>query len=46
MQGMPFNITDSKQLWQTDMTSIRCGENGWGYFTAVIDRYDRVLLGW
>ena len=45
-QGKPFDITASNQLWQTDMTSIWCGEDGWGYFTAVIDCYDRVLLGW
>lgn len=45
-QGKPFDLTASNQLWQTDMTSIWCGEDGWGYFTAVIDCYDRVLLGW
>jgi len=45
-QGKPFDITASNQLWQTDMTSIWCGEDGWGYFTAVIDACDRVLLGW
>ncbi len=45
-QGKPFDITASNQLWQTDMTSIWCGEDGWGYFTAVIDTYDRMLLGW
>lgn len=45
-QGRPFDITASNQLWQTDMTSIWCGEDGWGYFTAVIDTFDRVLLGW
>lgn len=44
-QGKPFDITASNQLWQTDMTSIWCGEDGWGYVTAVIDTYDRVLLG-
>ena len=45
-QGKPFDITASTQLWQTDMTSIWCGQDRWGYFTAVIDTYDRVLLGW
>ena len=45
-QGKPFDITASNQLWQTDMTAIWCGEDGWGYFTAVIDCHDRVLLGW
>lgn len=46
VQGKPFDISGSNQQWQNDMTSIWCGEDGWGYFTAVIDCYDRVLLGW
>lgn len=45
-QGKPFDITASNQLWQTGLTRISCGEDGWGYFTAVIDACDRVLLGW
>lgn len=40
------DIAVSNQLWQADMTNIWCGEDGWGYFTAVIDTFDRVLLGW
>lgn len=45
-QGRPFNIAASNVLWQTDLTSVWCGEDGWGYFTAVIDCYDRSILGW
>jgi putative transposase len=45
-QGRPFHITTSNELWQTDMTSIWCGEDGWGYFTAVIDCFDRSIIGW
>jgi len=45
-QGRPFNITRPNELWQTDMTSIWCGEDGWGYFTAVIDCFDRSIIGW
>lgn len=45
-QGRPFNITEPNQLWQTDLTSVWCGEDGWCYFTAVIDCYDRTILGW
>jgi putative transposase len=45
-QGRPFDITASNVLWQTDLTSVWCGEDGWGYFTAVIDCYDRSILGW
>jgi putative transposase len=45
-QGRPFDIAASNELWQTDLTSIWCGEDGWGYFCAVIDCFDRSILGW
>jgi putative transposase len=45
-QGRPFDITRPNELWQTDLTSVWCGEDGWGYFTAVIDCYCRTILGW
>lgn len=45
-QGRPFDITAPNELWQTDLTSVWCGEDGWAYFTAVIDCYDRSILGW
>jgi putative transposase len=45
-QGRPFDITRPNQLWQTDLTAVWCGEDGWGYFTAVIDCYCRSILGW
>jgi putative transposase len=44
-QGRPFHITRPNQLWQTDLTSLWCGEDGWCYFTAVIDCFDRSVLG-
>ena len=45
-QGRPFNISGCNELWQTDLTSVWCGDDGWCYFTAVIDCYDRTILGW
>jgi putative transposase len=45
-QGRPFDISAPNELWQTDLTSVWCGEDGWCYFTAVIDGYDRSILGW
>jgi putative transposase len=45
-QGRPFNVIAPNTLWQTDMTSVWCGEDGWAYFTAVIDCFDRSILGW
>ena len=44
-QGRPFNIIAPNILWQTDLTSVWCGEDGWAYFCAVIDCFDRSLLG-
>ena len=45
-QGRPFDIATSNVLWQTDLTSVWCGEDGWAYLTAVIDCFDRSILGW
>lgn len=45
-QGRPFDITTSNELWATDLTAVWCGEDGWGYFTAVMDCFDRAILGW
>lgn len=45
-QGRPFDITRPNELWQTDLTAVWCGEDGWGYFTAVIDCWCRSILGW
>ena len=45
-QGRPFEITKPDELWQTDLTALWCGEDGWAYFTAVLDCYDRSILGW
>jgi putative transposase len=36
----------SNELWGIDMTYIWCGEDGWGYLHAVIDHYDKTLLGY
>ena len=34
------------QLWGVDMTQIWCGNDGWGYLHAVIDHFDKTLLGY
>ncbi len=36
----------SNELWGIDMTYIWCGEVGWAYLHAVIDHYDKTLLGY
>lgn len=45
-QGRPFDITRPNQLWQTDMTAVWCGEDGWAYLTFVMDCFCRSILGW
>jgi putative transposase len=49
-KGVPIAINTradrSNQLWGIDMTYIWCGENAWGYLHAVIDHYDKELLGY
>jgi len=45
-QGRPFDITAPNVLWQTDLTAVWCGEDGWAYFCGVIDCFDRSLLSW
>lgn len=42
-QGKPFDITATNQFGQTDMTSIWCCQDEWGYFTAVIHTFDQAL---
>lgn len=45
-QGRPFDISKPNQLWQTDMTAIWSGEDGWAYLTLVMDCFCRSILGW
>jgi len=45
-QGRPFDVTKPNELWQTDLTAVWCGEDGWAYMTAVVDTYCRSILGW
>lgn len=45
-QSRPFDIQAPNVLWQTDLTAVWCGEDGWAYFCGVIDCFDRTLLSW
>jgi len=45
-QGRPFDIAKPNQLWQTDMTAVWCGEDGWAYLTLVVDCFCPSILGW
>lgn len=34
------------ERWALDATHIVCGEDGWAHLVAVIDCYDRKIVGW
>lgn len=38
--------TQANERWAVDATHIDCGADGWGHLVAVIDCYDRELIGW
>ncbi|WP_341770558.1 IS3 family transposase [Alicyclobacillus sacchari] len=39
-------VTRSNEHFQCDMTKVWCGKDGWGYLFAVIDAYDREIVGY
>ncbi|WP_121321713.1 DDE-type integrase/transposase/recombinase [Flavobacterium sp. JRR 20_7] len=38
-------MTNQNQVWVSDITYIRT-KKGWAYLTAVIDLFDRKVVGW
>ena len=38
--------TRANERWAVDATHIDCGADGWGHLVAVIDCYDREVVGW
>lgn len=40
-----FKVNNQNQVWVSDITYIRT-EKGWTYLTAVIDLFDRKVIGW
>lgn len=38
--------TRRNERWALDATHIDCGADGWGHLVAVIDCYDREVIGW
>lgn len=45
-KGMRSVACGPNQRWAIDCTSIFCGKNGWCFLTAIIDCYDRSIVGW
>lgn len=46
VKGKRHLTTRPNQLWAIDTTSIFCGLDGWWYMTAVIDCFEREIVGW
>lgn len=46
VRGKRHLTTRPNQLWAIDTTSIFCCQDGWCYLTAVIDCFDREIVGW
>lgn len=40
-----IEVTGPNQLWQTDLTKVWCGQDGWGYLVAYIDCFTREVVG-
>lgn len=40
-----FNVNRQNEVWVSDITYIHTAE-GWAYLTAVIDLFDRKVIGW
>lgn len=49
-RGVPFSYkleaTRPNELWGINMTYIWCGSDGWGYLHAIIDHFDKSILGY
>lgn len=45
-QSGKIPVKQSNEHFQTDMTKIWCGKDGWGYLFAVIAAYDKEIVGY
>lgn len=39
-----IDVTGPNQLWQTDLTKVWCGQDGWAYLVAYIDCFTREVV--
>ncbi len=46
MKERPGQPTKPNQIWEMDMTKIYLNGYGWLYIMAIIDRYDRSIVGY
>jgi len=45
-QGWVSRATRPNERWAIDTTHLFCGRDGWCHLTAIIDCYDRTIVGW
>ena len=45
-QGWTSRSTRPNERWAVDATHIFCGLDGWCHLTAIIDCFDRTIVGW
>jgi putative transposase len=45
-QGWVSRATRPNERWAIDTTHLFCGRDGWCHLTAIIDCYDRSIVGW
>jgi len=45
-QGWVSRATRPNERWAVDATHVFCGRDGWCHLTAIIDCYDRNIVGW
>ena len=45
-QGWVSRATQPNERWAIDTTHLFCGRDGWCHLTAIIDCFDRTIVGW
>ena len=45
-QGWTSRSTRANERWAVDATHVFCGLDGWCHLTAIIDCWDRTIVGW
>lgn len=46
VQGWASRAMRPNERWAIDTTHLFCGRDGWCHLTALIDCYDRTIVGW
>jgi putative transposase len=46
VDGWVSRATEPNERWAIDTTHLFCGRDGWCHLTAIIDCYDRTIVGW